>query len=978
LLTRVATRLVWRGEHFALIGVNDKELTDLDAKTKKLVELRITPIYYPVTVPDHPALQTLMDALECYDAAMVDQIAATAMRLPPLHPTVVPSLTTDSGFVQMPVADDSAKEWNKLPQVNPHQYVERSAEFRLFDGLASNVRVRIICLLGLGGTGKTTLLRRVLDEKSLANARFPDGVLIYPIRDDAQADAIVDALCDRFPPLAPLDRDDRGGRLHHAEQVLRRRRMLLVLDGAELLQERPGQAEHGRFLSEDLRSLLLSIAREGQALVVITSRFAPIEFKEHLGTSYQAIDLGGFTPGESVAFLNRAGVDGDAKALTRVHKAFEGHPLGLALFAGAVTGAHTSALAGGSVPGALERLRTANSLDERLAALLDWYQKWLSPAQLAMLTLLAVYPTSVSQVELHALLQASRVKAGDHILTVMDGEEVLSSLKSLGLIQFDADQGRYECHAVVRQGMRRRDPDAARAAITSLTEDAPTSTLVTTIDELQRVVDAIEIAVESLGDFLQASRLLVTRLASGQRFFDLAVPNIGVACLGRLVSDDPWQDGQTRRQAAETKIGKRSVGVYLAWLRQFHEWLGNLSEAERLRRLDGDFYINWTSTHDKDHHSFWIDGLRYACARGDAHTRRALRAEVWQRCGALIRRAVEDPSVVEAEDLVSLGLAFADLTQWRDDPWFRLTSDICRHSLTLPTMALVRHSLELLERRVNGFKPDRKVTPIGTFRQQWIATKHSDIRARANRLDLALYRTRFLELARSSGSGSASALFDLVCHCHPEGDREEEEMVTLAQAFLSLADSLDRARAGPRAALARSWAAEQLIYVGQAAAPALEWSNCALDICGEDQQERTRGLYMRGKAQLALGHFTDAIEDACAAMTLASPADERFQIAETLQLRWRAAEQAGDDRANEWEEEMRTFCSSVYQQKDYDSLPDFDLLPGDQGFHGRYPDLDWPDDLLLDVPPQLDALKAIADGTFDDLLERYREDVLRS
>jgi hypothetical protein len=135
---------------------------------------------------------------------------------------------------------------------------------------------------------------------------------------------------------------------------------------------------------------------------------------------------------------------------------------------------------------------------------------------------------------------------------------------------------------------------------------------------------------------------------------------------------------------------------------------------------------------------------------------------------------------------------------------------------------------------------------------------------------------------------------------------------------------------------------------------------------------------MRGKAQLALGHFTDAIEDACAAMTLASPADERFQIAETLQLRWRAAEQAGDDRANEWEEEMRTFCSSVYQQKDYDSLPDFDLLPGDQGFHGRYPDLDWPDDLLLDVPPQLDALKAIADGTFDDLLERYREDVLRS
>jgi hypothetical protein len=127
--------------------------------------------------------------------------------------------------------------------------------------------------------------------------------------------------------------------------ILRRRRMLLVLDGIELLQERPGQAQHGRFLSDDLRALLLDLGREGQALVAITRRFATTEFKAHLGLSYRTIDLGGFTPGESVAFLKAASLSGNDE----------------------------SAPAGGSVSRALSLLQNATSLDERLAALLEWY-----------------------------------------------------------------------------------------------------------------------------------------------------------------------------------------------------------------------------------------------------------------------------------------------------------------------------------------------------------------------------------------------------------------------------------------------------------------------------------------------------------------------------------------------------------------------------------------------------------------------------
>jgi NB-ARC domain len=316
---------------------------DLDAKTQKLTDLRITSVYYPVTTPDHAALHQLLDALECYDPAMVDQIAAIAAPVPPPRAAVIPLVGQATGFGPAPASDDSGQEWSKLPQVNPGQYVERRDQLRLLDDLASNVRVRIISVLGLGGTGKTTLLRRVFEDKALADARFPDGVVVYPVRDDAQVDAMLDALRDKFPPLTPIDRDDRAARLEHARMILRRRRMLLVLDGIELLQERPGQAQHGRFLSDDLRALLLDLGREGQALVAITSRFATTEFKAHLGLSYRTIDLGGFTPGEFVAFLKAASLSGNDEVLTEVHRLFEGHPLGLTLFAGAVTGGHTSA-----------------------------------------------------------------------------------------------------------------------------------------------------------------------------------------------------------------------------------------------------------------------------------------------------------------------------------------------------------------------------------------------------------------------------------------------------------------------------------------------------------------------------------------------------------------------------------------------------------------------------------------------------------
>src|SRR5262249_36116588 len=151
-------------------------------------------------------------------------------------------------------------------------------------------------------------------------------------------------------------------------------------------------------------------------------------------------------------------------------------------------------------------------------------------------------------------------------------------------------------------------------------------------------------------------------------------------------------------------------------------------------------------------------------------------------------------------------------------------------------------------------------------------------------------------------------------------------------------------------ALARSWAAQHLIESGQAPA-ALAWVTRTLDLCGEDQLERARAVYMRGRARLAVGDFAAAIDDANVTLELARTADNRLGMVEAHELRWGAAVLAGDSRAAAWDQEMRVVGAKVYQQHDYDALPDLDVLPGEPGFHARYSRFDWPDSVLAAVPP---------------------------
>ncbi|HEY6348751.1 MAG TPA: DUF4365 domain-containing protein [Candidatus Angelobacter sp.] len=973
-LATVAKRPFWQGEHFALVGVR-KTAEDVDKQTIELKKLHITPIYYPISAPDHPEVQNVLNALEAYDLRLVDKMCEV-MTVLPTKATFGPDAQTPASLVATSgsLDDQNIKEWEKLPAIDPRKRVERKAQCKTLIDLASDVRVRVIGIVGLGGTGKTTIVRQVFQEEEVAKGRYPDGVLVYPVRDDAQTDGVFDALHDKFLPPVQIEYENRPARVEHGRRILHSKRMLLVLDGVELLQGRPGQPDYGRFLSKDLQSLLVAHARGGQSLVVLTSRFRFVEFDgEHLGKSFRPVELAGLVEHESTTLLRNAGVVAEDDVLSAVHRSFEGHPLGLTLFAGAIAGTNQPGFAEGNPRKALELLQSQDkrSLDARLRTLLDWYRSALSPVQLAILSHLAVYPSSVSKSGLRALLHAGKVRVNGLKLTTGEGLEALKTLQTIGLVQFDVGMELYECHAIVRQEMRSVDQEAARLAISSLTADAPDG-YVTTIDELQRVVDAVEVNIESLGEFPAASRLLISRLDSGQRFLDLGVPHIGLACLGRFVSETKEPDGRTRREVAEAKLGKYSVGTYVAWMREFHEMLGNLGEAERWRLLEGGRYIAWIpGDHTKRAMKFWKDGLAYAVCKADAEAYRNLRQEAWQQYGELLQRQLSDRTLLEEyAGSPQLALAYMELLS-SDDPWFEFSAEIARQTFLFHDPELVLSAMSKVRYGFGAYQPNTYQTPSGTellHGAPFVNDRESI--TEKSRIRDALYKANFLRMAKSGKRGDL--LVEVLAHTYCESVAKG----TYAQACLTVGDLYDQSRAYPKAAWARSWAAYGLCETGQAR-KAIELAERALDTCAEDLHERSRAICMRGCAHLALGEFSAALNDAEIAKDIDEKGGWPLYLANCLGLRCLASRKLGDARAAEWETQFVAYCRRVFRPDVYNRLPRFPLLPGEPGFQAAFPHLPWPEELLAAIPAPAEATAAIADGRFDDLLQRYRADVLK-
>src|SRR5262249_40269573 len=112
--------------------------------------------------------------------------------------------------------------------------------------------------------------------------------------------------------------------------ILRACPIVLVLDGLEILQERPGSFTYGGILPAALPRLLGPACRDHPpSLVVLTSRFPLIDLTRYLGASFRGLELDQLTADDGAELLRTVGVAGDDHDLSEASRLLDGHPLAL-------------------------------------------------------------------------------------------------------------------------------------------------------------------------------------------------------------------------------------------------------------------------------------------------------------------------------------------------------------------------------------------------------------------------------------------------------------------------------------------------------------------------------------------------------------------------------------------------------------------------------------------------------------------------
>jgi tetratricopeptide (TPR) repeat protein len=523
-LTQIAGEVLWQTarpagvepRHVAIIGLPDEQPYTPEMRHEYLDAYHAEVLFYPVTRGnDHSALQVLLESLAT--------IPAPAPGPPPVP---VPARAVPVLFVHETTEDE--------------KFTGRADSLARLDRWAADPAVKLVAITAIGGLGKTALVGRWLR----TGEHQRDGVFFWSFYRNRDTREFFESLQEFRPWLL---------------EPLASRRLVVVLDGLEVVQEVPGTVAYGKLLDIGLAEFLHAHCRgPGGDLVVLTSRFPFPDLTPYLGGALRSLALPALEPSEGAALLASLGIGGRPEDREQVSNDLAGHPLALRVFARAMP----PDLAGD--PTRLCRkildqppLAPSDPLEAKLARLLAFYEGRLPEAQRQALGLLALFRAPAAEAALAPLWEKLLGKpAGDVWLYF-----ALDVLRHEGLLTADLGPDRelrYACHPILRDHFRRevlRRPAFAREAAGVLASP-PGASEVRSLEEIQTVANAIELLLEA-GELEAADGLYRTRLDNGNVFLFLAAPHWGMEVARYFVRDD------ARRRAVDKELGTRRLRFYL-------------------------------------------------------------------------------------------------------------------------------------------------------------------------------------------------------------------------------------------------------------------------------------------------------------------------------------------------------------------------------------------------------------------------------
>ena len=226
----------------------------------------------------------------------------------------------------------------RLPETPYERLVGRENELKRLDEAWGNPGVNILSLVAEAGAGKSALVNEWLKRMQAENYRGADGVLGWSFIQSSKACAssayqFLDWALEKLNiKISTTNAIAKGAAI---AEGLAKRRVLLFLDGVELLQRGPPQT--GQLMDLGLGTLLRRFAAAPQVglhgLIVITSRLGVADIARWKDTAAPVLDVGRLSDEAGAALLRDNGVWGTDKELKAAARDFGGHPLVLGLLA---------------------------------------------------------------------------------------------------------------------------------------------------------------------------------------------------------------------------------------------------------------------------------------------------------------------------------------------------------------------------------------------------------------------------------------------------------------------------------------------------------------------------------------------------------------------------------------------------------------------------------------------------------------------
>jgi len=316
----------------------------------------------------------------------------------------------------------------------------------------TNPEVRVGALIGLGGVGKSAIVRNRYDSLE-SNAIKPDGIFWWGFYRNAYLEQFLNALL-RYVSQGQIEpetikctweKTDRIKEYNHQGTYL------IILDGLEQMQKSASGDEFGKMIHRECTELLHYFADVPKGLCLITTRYPLKDLEDWHKRSYKNLPLIDLSIPDSLLMLRRRGVNGSEEDMTEVIKRYKGHALSLTSVAGYLTRYYDGDIKQAPevefVLGDKGRFKNVNKL-------LRKYAEKMSEAEPIFLYIFSLFRTEVTEKDFAGVFrhEIEDTKFNEELVKMseLDFKDLRKGLVDWRLISYDETKKSYTTHPLIK------------------------------------------------------------------------------------------------------------------------------------------------------------------------------------------------------------------------------------------------------------------------------------------------------------------------------------------------------------------------------------------------------------------------------------------------------------------------------------------------------------------------------------------------